>query len=360
MNSGMPVAYSERYAAARMRSEEEQGQRWLIVAFILVLGLQGFAVAERLSVGHAPTVMRWLPFLGLQAGMMCAAWLGHRWARWVLFLLLVRDALMAFQLVLNFSNYGMVITFSIYLVALYLVSLGDVGEFVRHQHRKYQMGTGVERGQLAEKAAFWSVLCPALAVVILLSGQPTPRGGYDAGALLGLGAVTALVAGMAVGIIGVFAASQRRVPSVLRTAVIGTCLCAALGALWIWAAAGWPEHLERARTFAAQQTKAYLPIQTTVLQLEVAERIKSEVGRILQKRPQDFDPYKPLVAQGLNDLQLVELVLALERAFQVKVPDNRIGNKSGEGSSLLTIEQLAEVITAEMKSKVSTAAYEPE
>ena len=360
MNSGMPVAQSDRFSADRMRSEEEQGQRWLIVAFILVLGLQAFAVAERLSVGHLQTVMRWLPFLGLQAGMMCAMWLGHRWARWVLFLLLLRDALLAFQIALNFSNYGVFITFSTYLVALYLVALGDVGEFVRHQHRKHQMSAGVEPFGLAEKAAFWSVLCPALAVVILLSGQPVPRGAYDASSLLGLGAVTALVVGVAIGIVGIFAASQRRAATVLRTAVIGTGLCGALGGVWIWAAAGWPEQLERARMYATQQAKQYLPIQTTVLQLEVADRIKAEVGRILNRRPQDFDPYKPLIAQGLNDLQIVELVLALERAFQVKVPDNRIGTKTDEGSSLLTIEQLADVITAEMKSKVSTAAYEPD
>lgn len=109
---------------------------------------------------------------------------------------------------------------------------------------------------------------------------------------------------------------------------------------------------------AAQQTKHYLPIQTTVLQLEVVDRIKVELARILNKRPKDFDSHKPLVAQGANDLQIVELVLALERTFQVKVPDAQIAGKTADGSSTVTIEQLADAIAAEMKNKVSTAVYD--
>jgi acyl carrier protein len=187
-----------------------------------------------------------------------------------------------------------------------------------------------------------------------------PRGGYDAGPLLGLGAVLALLGGMTLGIIGIFAATHRQLVAVLRTAIAGTALCALLGGLWIWAAAGWPDQLEHYRMLAARQTKHYLPIQTTVLQLEVVDRIKTELGRIANRSPGEFNAHKPLIAQGLNDLQLVELVLAVERAFQVKVPDSRIGTKNADGASLLTIDQLADAITAEMKNKVSTAAYEPE
>src|SRR5881394_969880 len=219
----MPMIESERYAAARMRSEEEQGQRWLIVAYLLVIALQVFAVIERLRMGSLNTVVRWLPFLALQLGMMCATWLGHRWARWILFLLLLREALLSLQLVLDFSNAGMVVTFSIYLVALYLVGLRDVGDFVRHEHRRHQMSAELEPASLAEKSAFWSLMLPAVAMVILLSGQPVPRGGYDSGPLLGLGATVALVGGVIAGIVGMFASSQRQLVGVLRTAVAGTC-----------------------------------------------------------------------------------------------------------------------------------------
>lgn len=343
-----------------MRSEEEQGQRWLIVAFALVLGLQGFAIAERLAIGSAQTVIPWLPFMGLQIGMMCAAWLGHRWARWILLLLLLREALLSFQLVMNFSNLSVAITFSIYLVAFALLGLSNVSDFVRHQNRKHRMSADVEPGTLPEKAAFWSLMAAATAVVILLSSQPVPRGGYDASPLLALGAMAALLAGLAMGIVAMFAASQSRRVAALRTGIAGTCLCGLLGGLWIWAAAGWPDQLERARMYAAQQTKQYLPIQTAVLQLEVADQIKAEVGRIVHKEPKDFDTRKPLIAQGLNDLQVVELVLALERAFQVKVPDKSINSKSADGSSMLTIDELADAITAEMKNKVSTAPYSPD
>jgi acyl carrier protein len=357
------VAQSERYSAARIGSEEEQGQRWLIVAYVLVIGLLALAVAERLAMGKPQMVIRWLPFMGLiglQLGMMAATWLGHRWARWALFLLLLREALVSFQLVLNFSNLGLVITFSIYLVALYLVGLANVGEFVRQQHRKYQMSTGLEPRKPGEKAAFLSLMCPAAAMIILLSRQPVPRDGYDAGPLVGLGAAAALAAGVVMGAIALFAASQQRLAGVLRTAIAGTSLCGILGTLWIWAAAGWPDELENARMWAAQQTKHYLPIQTTVLQLEVADQIKIELGKILHKSPSAFDTRKPLMTQGLNDLQLVELVLAMERAFQVKVPDGQLGAQTGEGSSTLTIDQLADAIAGQMKSKVSTGTYTPD
>lgn len=343
-----------------MRSEEEQGQRWLIVAFALVLGLQGFAIAERLAAGNPRMILPWLPFIALQAGMMCAAWLGHRWARWILFLLLIREALLSFQLVMNFSNLSVAITFSIYLVALCLLGLSNVGEFVRHQNRKHQMSTNADPGTLPEKAGFWSLMGPAIAVVVLLSSQPVPRGGYDASFLLALGAMVSLLGGLVMGIIAMFVASQSGLVSALRTGIAGTALCAVLGALWIWAAAGWPHELEHARMYAAQQTRQYLPIQTTVLQLEVADQIKTELGRIAHKRPQEFDLHKPLITQGLNDLQIVELVLAVERSFQVKVPDKRINSKNADGSSMLTIDDLADAITSEMKNKVSTTSYSPD
>jgi acyl carrier protein len=359
MNLDMPVVPSQPPSATQMRPEEEQGQRWLIVALVLVLGLQGFAIAERLAMGNARTIVFWLPFISLQVGVMCAAWLGHRWARWVLFLLLLREALLSLQLTLNFSNVGMVIAFAVYTVALCLVGLTNVGDFVRQQSRKHQMSTQREPAGLPEKAAFLSLMGPAIAVVILLSGQPVPRGGYDASALLGFAAIAMLLAGATMGIVGMFAASQTRHAATLRTAVAGTCLCGMLGGLWLWAAAGWPDRLEQTRLAFAQGAKHYLPIQTTVLQLEVADQIKVELGRILKRRPQEFDSRKPLMTQGLNDLQIVELVLAMERTFQVKVPDKRINSQTGEGSTL-TIEQLADVIASEMKSKVSSAAYAPD
>ena len=356
----MPVVQSQSPAAVLMRSEEEQGQRWLIVAFFLVLGLQGFAIAERLAIGNARAIIPWLPSLGLQLGMMCAVWLGHRWARWILFLLLLREALLSFQLVLNFSNLSIAIAFGIYLVALCLMGFSTVGDFVRHQNRKHQMSANAELGTLPEKAAFWSLMGPAIAVIVLLSGQPVPRGGYDASPLLALGAMVALLAGLAMGIIAMFAASQSRHVIALRTGVVGTLLCALLGGLWIWAAAKEPGQLEYARMYAARKTKQYLPIQTTVLQLEVADQIKVELGRIAHKPPREFDAHKPLITQGVNDLQIVELVLAAERAFQVKVPDKRINSKNADGSSMLSIDELADAITAEIKGKVSTTPYSPD
>jgi len=60
---------------------------------------------------------------------------------------------------------------------------------------------------------------------------------------------------------------------------------------------------------------------------------------------------KPLVAQGADELDIVEIVMAVEEAFQVEIPDSAIGEKVGEAGKELTVEKLADIVVRQPKRR---------
>ena len=87
------------------------------------------------------------------------------------------------------------------------------------------------------------------------------------------------------------------------------------------------------------------PAQPTV------ERVRSEVATILNKDATKIDVAKPLVTQGADELDIVEIVMALEEAFNVEIPGSVIGDKVGEVSKTLTVEKLVEIVAKQQKTK---------
>jgi acyl carrier protein len=85
--------------------------------------------------------------------------------------------------------------------------------------------------------------------------------------------------------------------------------------------------------------------------LSAVDRVRSEVASILGKKADEIDISKPLVAQGADELDIVEIVMAVEEAFKVEIPDSVIGEKIGEVSKTLTVEKLAEVVSKQKKIK---------
>jgi len=77
----------------------------------------------------------------------------------------------------------------------------------------------------------------------------------------------------------------------------------------------------------------------------VVDGVRSEVATILKKKANEIDVSKPLVAQGADELDIVEIVMAVEEAFKAEIPDSVIGEKIGEVSKTLTVEKLAEVVS---------------
>lgn len=81
-----------------------------------------------------------------------------------------------------------------------------------------------------------------------------------------------------------------------------------------------------------------------------SERVRAEVATILKKDASQIDVARPLAAQGADELAIVEIVLALEQAFEVEIPDSAIG-ENGEAGKTLTIQKLAEIVSEQQKTR---------
>jgi acyl carrier protein len=84
---------------------------------------------------------------------------------------------------------------------------------------------------------------------------------------------------------------------------------------------------------------------------QTVERVRSEVATILKKESAQIDIAKPLVAQGADELDIVEIVMAVEEALKVEIPDSAIGENVGEVNKTLTVEKLAEIVSSRQKTK---------
>ena len=84
---------------------------------------------------------------------------------------------------------------------------------------------------------------------------------------------------------------------------------------------------------------------------QVVARVRSEVAAILKRDASQIDVTKPLAAQGADELDTVEIVMAVEEAFKVEIPDRGIGEKIDDVSKTLTVEKLAEIVSAQLKAK---------
>jgi acyl carrier protein len=78
------------------------------------------------------------------------------------------------------------------------------------------------------------------------------------------------------------------------------------------------------------------------------DAVRAEVAKHLKKEPNQIDVAKPLAAFGADELDVVEIVLAVEQAFKVVIPDESLGEKP---SQTLTVKQLAEIVSKQPKIK---------
>jgi acyl carrier protein len=84
---------------------------------------------------------------------------------------------------------------------------------------------------------------------------------------------------------------------------------------------------------------------------QTVDRVRSEVATLLKKGSAQIDVAKPLVAQGADELDVVEIVMAVEEAFEVEIPDSYICDTGGEISKSLTVQRLAEIVSKRRKAK---------
>jgi len=86
-------------------------------------------------------------------------------------------------------------------------------------------------------------------------------------------------------------------------------------------------------------------------QPQLAERVRQEVAKILKKDPSQIDIQKPLGIQGADELDIVEIVMAVEERFKVEIPDSALGQKSDKISKDLTVQKLADIVATEIEKQ---------
>lgn len=84
---------------------------------------------------------------------------------------------------------------------------------------------------------------------------------------------------------------------------------------------------------------------------QTVERVRSEVAAVLNADAAQIDITQPLVAQGADELDIVEIVMAIEDAFGITIPDRAIGETIDEVSQTLTVQKLAEIVSRQQQAK---------
>ena len=94
-----------------------------------------------------------------------------------------------------------------------------------------------------------------------------------------------------------------------------------------------------------------VPAAAPVALVEILDRVRAEAARQLGRKKGDIELARPLFSQGLDELDLVELVMTLEEAYEVEIPDADIAPAGMDSMTTLTVQRLAEVVDAQLKKK---------
>jgi len=88
-------------------------------------------------------------------------------------------------------------------------------------------------------------------------------------------------------------------------------------------------------------------------QENTVERVKAVVAKSLKTDSGKLDTQKPLASQGIkiDELDLVELVMAVEEEFKVKIPDTSLGDKPADLVKTLSVEKLAQIVSEQLREK---------
>ena len=83
------------------------------------------------------------------------------------------------------------------------------------------------------------------------------------------------------------------------------------------------------------------------------ERVKAVVAKSLKTNSAKLDVQKPLARQEIkiDELDLVELVMAIEEEFKVEIPDTSLDGKPADVVKTLSIEKLAQIVSEQLRKK---------
>lgn len=105
---------------------------------------------------------------------------------------------------------------------------------------------------------------------------------------------------------------------------------------------------------SASPAAANAPAQTgTADRQQVENRIRELVARELDIVPGEVDIAAPLSKQKVpaDELDTVEIVMEIEEAFGIEIPDEDISGPDGKMSADLSVRKLAEIVAAKTARK---------
>jgi acyl carrier protein len=103
---------------------------------------------------------------------------------------------------------------------------------------------------------------------------------------------------------------------------------------------------------ARPEQKAAAPKATTggkvirSVDAKLLEQVRKIAAGILRVKPRDIAVDAPLSKQKFraDDLDMVEIVMALEEAYKISIPDNELGRDDKEIMSTMSVRKLAEIV----------------
>ena len=193
------------------------------------------------------------------------------------------------------------------------------------------------------QAATFSVIAPLIAIGISIVLQPQVRGNRWAMMILGATSMLLIVLGLVFGIVALVGTRRHGRHGIFGKAMTGTCIC---GILTLLICLSLPGLMRAAQRAMAMQRERMMQSSENAI-----DRIRAEVATILKKDSAQIDVTKPLVAQGADELDLVEIVMAVEEAFKVEIPDSAIGENVNEAGKTLTVVKLAEIVAKQPRAE---------
>jgi len=193
------------------------------------------------------------------------------------------------------------------------------------------------------QAATFSLIAPFVAIGISIVLQPQVRGNRWAMMILGATSMLLIVLGLVFGILALIGSRRHGRQGIFGKAMTGTCICGILTLLMFLSLPGLMRAAGRAR--AMQRERMMQSSENAI------DRIRAEVATILKKDSAQIDVTKPLVAQGADELDLVEIVMAVEEAFKIEIPDSAIGENVNEAGKTLTVVKLAEIVAKQPRAE---------
>jgi acyl carrier protein len=90
-------------------------------------------------------------------------------------------------------------------------------------------------------------------------------------------------------------------------------------------------------------------------QREVADIVRRRAAELIQTNASGIHANKPLAAHGADEIDIVQLITAMEEEFQIEIPDLAMGTNAEDISATLTVEKLARIVIEQRAAREAPA-----